>query len=111
MATHPQVAVSKPPMRPGLSVAIGPTKTMVQPRIQTQNLTSSTDAFSGLGPENQHKVADGNTPSGGRLLSPQHSPTHDSLLSQNTPSAKLQTLTTNMARARETVHGGAVELA
>ena len=97
------------PMRPGPPVAIGPTKTMVQPRIQTQNLTSSTDAFSGLGPDNQHKGADGNTPSGGRLQSPQHSPTHASPLSQNTPSAKLQALTTKTARAMGTVIGGAVQ--
>ena len=57
---------SGPPMRPGLPVAIGPTKTTAQPRLQTQYLTSSADAFSGLWPENQHKGADGNTPSGGR---------------------------------------------
>ena len=73
-------------MRHGLPVVIGPTKTMGQPRIQKQNLTSSTDAFSGLAPENQHKGADGNT-----------------------PSAKLQALTTKTFRAMRTGIGGAVE--
>ena len=100
---------SGPSMRPGLPVVTGRTKTMAQPRLRTQSSTSAADAFSGLGPENLHNGADGCTPSGGQLLPSQHSPTHGAPLSQNTPSAKLQVLTTKTARARGTVLGGAVE--
>ena len=74
------------PMGPCRPVATGPTNTMAQPRLQTQSSTSTTDAFPGLGPENQHKGADGST-----------------------PSAKQQVLTTRLARARGTSLGGAVE--
>ena len=109
LRVQPRGETFRPSMRPGLTVVTGPSKTIAQPRRRTHDSTSATDAFSGLGPETLYKGADGCTPSLGRLLSSQNSPTHDALLSKNTPSAKLQAPTTRMARARGTVLGSNLE--
>ena len=75
----------EPPMRPGVALAIGPTKTMLKSR-RAQNVTTPADAFSRFGPEKQRMQADGNPPLCGHLLTFQRGPTHDSLPSQGTPS-------------------------
>ena len=58
---------------------------MVQLRVQSLNLSRSTDAFPLFGPEKQRREADGSPPPGGCPLTSQHSPTYDSALSQETP--------------------------
>ena len=74
----------EPPMRPGLGLAIGPTNFMVQSRLRAPNATTPADAFSPVGPQKQRMQADGSSSPGGRLLTSQRSPMHDSLLSQGT---------------------------